>query len=210
MAKEHNELPISHTNTPTAPNLLTLPVVQHSGIDRPELGTGIKITFEDSKGNLTRAVEAGACGGSIACSTCHIILPTHIYDTLPEADDDENDMLDMAFGLTDTSRLGCQLSIVHEILIESDGVEDDLVPTNTSWLGYQVEADDGHGSCPAATRNTLADGTCQLLAVFIVGSMMAKADGLYIPYISTSSEKWKTTYYEIIKRLRLVTPKVQI
>ena len=51
----------------------------------------------------------GACEGSIACSTCHVILSPEHYDLLPEPSDDENDMLDMAFGLTDTSRLGCQV-----------------------------------------------------------------------------------------------------
>ena len=44
----------------------------------------------------------GACEGSIACSTCHVILEPDKYDLLPEPEDEENDMLDMAFGLTDT------------------------------------------------------------------------------------------------------------
>jgi len=51
----------------------------------------------------------GACEGSLACSTCHVIIDDQaVYDALPEPDDDENDMLDLAFGLTETSRLGCQ------------------------------------------------------------------------------------------------------
>ena len=50
----------------------------------------------------------GACEGSVACSTCHVIISEDYYDLLPEPEDDENDMLDMAFGLTDTSRIGCQ------------------------------------------------------------------------------------------------------
>jgi ferredoxin-2, mitochondrial len=44
----------------------------------------------------------GACEGSVACSTCHVILEPEIYDLLEEPEDDENDMLDMAFGLTET------------------------------------------------------------------------------------------------------------
>lgn len=53
---------------------------------------------------LTRLllVLAGACEGSIACSTCHIVLSQEQYDALPEPSDEENDMLDLAFGLTDT------------------------------------------------------------------------------------------------------------
>ncbi|GJD09947.1 Adrenodoxin-like protein 2, mitochondrial [Galdieria sulphuraria] len=51
----------------------------------------------------------GACEGSLACSTCHVYLDEKSYNKLPEPSDDENDMLDLAFGLTEYSRLGCQL-----------------------------------------------------------------------------------------------------
>ena len=44
----------------------------------------------------------GACERSIACSTCHVILDPEIYDKLPEPEDEENDMLDLAFALEDT------------------------------------------------------------------------------------------------------------
>lgn len=58
----------------------------------------------------------GACGGSCACSTCHVIVQDpEVYDKLEEPDDDENDMLDLAFGLTETSRLGCQVKMSPEI-----------------------------------------------------------------------------------------------
>jgi ferredoxin-2, mitochondrial len=43
----------------------------------------------------------GACEGSLACSTCHVYLEPNVFDRLPEPDDDENDMLDLAFGLTE-------------------------------------------------------------------------------------------------------------
>jgi len=51
----------------------------------------------------------GACEGSLACSTCHVIVDPEWYSKLPAAKPDEEDMLDLAFGLTRTSRLGCQL-----------------------------------------------------------------------------------------------------
>jgi len=53
----------------------------------------------------------GACDGSLACSTCHVILEQEQYDALPPPEEEEEDMLDLAFGLTDTSRLGCQIKI---------------------------------------------------------------------------------------------------
>jgi 2Fe-2S ferredoxin len=57
----------------------------------------------------------GACEGSLACSTCHVVIDQAWYDRLPEASEDEEDMLDLAFGLTSTSRLGCQLVITDEL-----------------------------------------------------------------------------------------------
>ena len=57
----------------------------------------------------------GACEGSLACSTCHVIIDPEWYDLLESASDDEEDMLDLAFGLTHTSRLGCQIKITPEL-----------------------------------------------------------------------------------------------
>jgi len=57
----------------------------------------------------------GACEGSLACSTCHIIIDEEFFDKLPEASEDEEDMLDLAFGLSPTSRLGCQIIVTDEI-----------------------------------------------------------------------------------------------
>src|SRR5882757_2327056 len=74
----------------------------------------------------------GACEGSLACSTCHIIVDPEWYDLLKEASEDEEDMLDLAFGLTHTSRLGCQITMSPEL----DGLVVKL---------------------PAATRNMMVD-----------------------------------------------------
>ena len=53
----------------------------------------------------------GACEGSLACSTCHVIVDPAWYAKLAKATEDEEDMLDLAFGLEKTSRLGCQIVI---------------------------------------------------------------------------------------------------
>ncbi|MGE0658563.1 MAG: ferredoxin family 2Fe-2S iron-sulfur cluster binding protein [Reyranellaceae bacterium] len=74
----------------------------------------------------------GACEGSLACSTCHVVVDSEWYDLLPAATEDEEDMLDLAFGLTHTSRLGCQIIITEEL----DGLTVQL---------------------PAATRNMMVD-----------------------------------------------------
>lgn len=83
---------------------------------------GEQISFEVAEGdNILDIAQAhnldmeGACGGSCACSTCHVIVDPELYDNIPEPDDDENDMLDLAFGLTETSRLGCQIKMTKDI-----------------------------------------------------------------------------------------------
>lgn len=108
-----------------------------------------KMTFIDPDGNR-REVEApeglsvleiahrnhinleGACEGSLACSTCHVIVDPDWFDKLSDPSDDEEDMLDLAFALTQTSRLGCQIIMSKEL--------DGLVVT-----------------LPAATRNMMVD-----------------------------------------------------
>ena len=57
----------------------------------------------------------GACDGSLACSTCHVIVEPAWVGNLDEASEDEEVMLDLAFGLEETSRLGCQI-IMSEAL----------------------------------------------------------------------------------------------
>uniref|UniRef100_A0A8C3RKW0 Adrenal ferredoxin n=1 Tax=Chelydra serpentina TaxID=8475 RepID=A0A8C3RKW0_CHESE len=53
----------------------------------------------------------GACEGTLACSTCHLIFEDHIFEKLDAITDEEMDMLDLAYGLTETSRLGCQICL---------------------------------------------------------------------------------------------------
>ena len=57
----------------------------------------------------------GACEGSLACSTCHVIVDGEDFERLAEPTEDEEDMLDLAFGLTRTSRLGCQIIMSDEL-----------------------------------------------------------------------------------------------
>ncbi|MGX6960534.1 MAG: ferredoxin family 2Fe-2S iron-sulfur cluster binding protein [Rickettsia endosymbiont of Pentastiridius leporinus] len=65
----------------------------------------------------------GACEGSLACSTCHIIVEDEFYyNKLKKPKEDEEDMLDLAFGLTHTSRLGCQIILTEELAKELDGI----------------------------------------------------------------------------------------
>ena len=92
-----------------------------------------KITYIDKNGNSkTIEVEKGLtvmegaiqndipgidadCGGSMACSTCHVYVEEKWFDKLPKAEDAEVDMIDMAYEPKKTSRLSCQLIVTDEL-----------------------------------------------------------------------------------------------
>ena len=57
----------------------------------------------------------GACEGSLACSTCHVIVDPTWFGKLADPTEDEEDMLDLAFGLEKTSRLGCQIVMTEAL-----------------------------------------------------------------------------------------------
>lgn len=63
------------------------------------------------------------CGGNCACSTCHVIIEKG-YDSLGDMTEDEEDMLDEAEGLTETSRLACQCPVKSDMIV--------LIPDKTS------------------------------------------------------------------------------
>ena len=57
----------------------------------------------------------GTCEGQMACSTCHVIIAQEWFDRLTDATEDEEDMLDIAAGVTRTSRLACQIVLSEEL-----------------------------------------------------------------------------------------------
>ena len=70
----------------------------------------------------------GACGGELACATCHLVFDPEIYASLPEKKEEEDDMLDLAFGLTETSRLGCQICVRESFAGMKVRIPDDGFP----------------------------------------------------------------------------------
>lgn len=92
----------------------------------------MKITFEPARGeavtveaqpgdNLLKLAQAagmpleGTCEGQMACSTCHVVVAKEWFAQLPEASEEEEDMLDLAYGVTATSRLSCQIELTEEM-----------------------------------------------------------------------------------------------
>jgi ferredoxin len=66
---------------------------------------------------LAEAPEGDACGGVCACSTCHVYVEAGAH-LLSAARDDEEDILDKAFDVRMSSRLGCQAKIVSEGVLQ--------------------------------------------------------------------------------------------
>jgi ferredoxin len=66
------------------------------------------------------APEGDRCGGVCACSTCHVYV-TKGFDSLSEIEDEEFDILDKAFDVRSTSRLGCQAKVEGDIEVEISG-----------------------------------------------------------------------------------------
>ncbi|NVJ99355.1 MAG: 2Fe-2S iron-sulfur cluster binding domain-containing protein [Alphaproteobacteria bacterium] len=73
----------------------------------------------------------GACEGNMACSTCHVIVDAAHFDRLPEASEEEEEMLDLALGLCETSRLGCQVIITEDM----DGLVLQLPKEHRNMMG---------------------------------------------------------------------------
>ena len=97
-------------------------------IDAPE---GLSV-MEIAVQNGIDEIE-GACGGGLACATCHVYVhPDFQKKCMPEGGDiseEEEDMLDLAFDLKKSSRLGCQI-IMDE---DKDGLKVALPGTEIDW-----------------------------------------------------------------------------
>ena len=61
----------------------------------------------------------GTCEGQMACSTCHVIVARDWFAKLPDASEEEEDMLDLAADIHATSRLSCQIVLTEDL----DGLE---------------------------------------------------------------------------------------
>ena len=87
---------------------------------------GARISVESAEGARLLEVGQGAglplegtCEGQMACSTCHVVVAPDWFAQLKPASHDEEDMLDLAAGVTRTSRLSCQITLTAEL----DGLE---------------------------------------------------------------------------------------
>ncbi|OQR99217.1 2Fe-2S ferredoxin [Achlya hypogyna] len=81
---------------------------------KKEITTAVGETILDIAHSNDVELE-GACGGELACSTCHCIFEPAVFANLPPICEEEEDMLDLAWGLSDTSRLGCQVKVTKDM-----------------------------------------------------------------------------------------------
>ncbi|MBV9946232.1 MAG: 2Fe-2S iron-sulfur cluster binding domain-containing protein [Myxococcales bacterium] len=88
--------------------------VRFKGYGEVEVPVGMSILEAATKAHIP---EGSACGGVCACSTCHVYV-LRGAELLSEQEDDEADILDKAFDVRASSRLGCQSKIVRDGVIE--------------------------------------------------------------------------------------------
>ncbi len=104
-------------------------------------GSGENVTVDVSAGlSVMEAAQKfgiyeieGACGGSLACASCHVYIhPDWWEKCMPEGGellDEEEDMLDLAFELRENSRLCCQIIMRDEL----DGLIVALPGADIDW-----------------------------------------------------------------------------
>ena len=110
-------------NIITHVNIKTIKTIHTIAISFINKNNTFEKTFHIKEGtNMLEAAHEnsieleGACEGGLACSTCHLIVADkEYYDKIPVANEQEEDMLDLAYDLTYTSRLGCQIKATKEI-----------------------------------------------------------------------------------------------
>jgi 2Fe-2S ferredoxin len=96
--------------------------VRFKGFGEVEVPVGSSILDAATKAHFP---EGSACGGVCACSTCHVYV-TKGSELLGDQEDDEADILDKAFDVRASSRLGCQSKIVREGTVEVEITRESL------------------------------------------------------------------------------------
>ena len=88
--------------------------IEHNGKSHVvEVANGLSV-MEGAVQNNIPGIDAD-CGGSCACATCHIYINEKWFDKIPNKENAEEDMLDMAFESNKFSRLGCQITISNDL-----------------------------------------------------------------------------------------------
>jgi 2Fe-2S ferredoxin len=99
-----------------------MPTVRFKGFGEVQMPVGSSLLEAATKAHFP---EGSACGGVCACSTCHVYV-LQGSELLGEQEDDEADILDKAFDVRSTSRLGCQSKILKDGVVEVEITRESL------------------------------------------------------------------------------------
>jgi len=100
--------------------------IEHNGKKHTiDVANGLSI-MEGAIQNNIPGIDAD-CGGAMACATCHVYVKEEWFNNLPQKEQGEEDMLDMAFEPKKNSRLSCQILVSKEL----DGIVVDLPKKQT-------------------------------------------------------------------------------
>ncbi|MEM7278770.1 MAG: 2Fe-2S iron-sulfur cluster-binding protein [Pseudomonadota bacterium] len=106
-----------------------MPKIIYIDTDGSRKEVDVKTGYTVMEGGMDNGVDGiiAECGGACACATCHAYIDEAWVSKLPEMDDMEDSMLDVAYERKDNSRLTCQIEITDELdglivhVAENDG-----------------------------------------------------------------------------------------
>jgi 2Fe-2S ferredoxin len=125
-----------------------MPVVRFSGYGEVQVPVGTSLLEAATKAHFP---EGSACGGVCACSTCHVYV-TSGAELLTEQEDEEADIIDKAFDVRPSSRLGCQSRIVRDGVVE-------LEITRESIEAYENEHPAERGKYTKPAPRSVGEGS---------------------------------------------------
>lgn len=88
--------------------------IQHNGTEQTVEGLAGMSVMETAVKNLVPGIDAD-CGGACACATCHVYVEPEWRQAVGARNDMEEDMLDFAFDVRESSRLSCQIKVRPEL-----------------------------------------------------------------------------------------------
>ncbi|HVY42772.1 MAG TPA: 2Fe-2S iron-sulfur cluster-binding protein [Hyphomicrobiaceae bacterium] len=94
--------------------MVSITFIQPDGSQQTVEGEPGMTVMETAKKHLVPGIEA-ECGGACACATCHVYVDDQWRERVGPPSEMEEDMLDFAFDVRESSRLSCQIKVTDDL-----------------------------------------------------------------------------------------------